>query len=64
VSADAIVPKNARSVMTTLASPWPGMKAMASASSRVLRVCSTAPTMRLLWEPLPARLQGCEQEIL
>lgn len=64
VSADAIAPSQARSVMTALASPWPGMQAMASAASRVWRVCSTALTMRLLWELLPARLKGRAQEML
>jgi hypothetical protein len=42
-SAPAIVPANSRSVIRTFASPWPSMKAIASASSRVFRVLSTAP---------------------
>src|SRR3989344_1041301 len=44
-SALAMVPVNSGSTMTALASPWSSMKAMASGSSRVLRVLSTAPAM-------------------
>ena len=40
-SAFAIVGENSRSVSSTLASPWSSMKAIASASSRVLSVLST-----------------------
>lgn len=44
-SALAMVPVNSGSTITALASPWSSMKAMASGSSRVLRVLSTAPAM-------------------
>ena len=42
-SARLIVDENSRSVNSTLASPWSSWKAIASASSRVLSVFSTAP---------------------
>ncbi|MNR46107.1 hypothetical protein D3C85_1650340 [compost metagenome] len=42
-SAARMVGANSRSVINTLASPCSSMKAMASASRRVLRVLSTAP---------------------
>ena len=41
--APRIVGANSVSVTSTFASPWPSMKAMASASSRVLSAFSTAP---------------------
>ena len=44
-SAPAIVPENSRSVMSAFASPWFSMNAIASASSRVLSVLSTAPAI-------------------
>ena len=42
-SASLITPENSRSVISTLASPWFSMKAMAAASRRTLRAFSTAP---------------------
>jgi hypothetical protein len=39
----ATTPENSRSVKRTFASPWSSMKAIASASRRVLSVLSTAP---------------------
>ena len=44
-SAFPTVAENSRSVKSTFASPWSSMKAMASASSRVLSVFTTAPIM-------------------
>ncbi len=42
----ATVGENSRSVISTFASPWSSMNAIASASSRVLSVLSTAPHHR------------------
>ena len=44
-SAAAIVPENSRSVMIAFASPWSSMNAIASASSLVFSVFSTAPAI-------------------
>ncbi len=45
VRAGPMMRANSRSVITTLASPWSRQKAMIAASSRVLRVLSTAPAI-------------------
>ena len=44
-NAAAMVPLNSGSTTMARASPWSSMKAMASGSSRVLRVLSTAPAI-------------------
>ncbi len=44
-TADAATAENSRSTMKTLASPWPSMKAIDSASSRVFSALSTQPAI-------------------